>query len=170
MRRFFALIAVASLLSFTAVAQDTPPPDVETLRYERDVDTIVTLAQGEVIPAPVPATPSVFGELAKQLLTPTSIASVIVALLGLIATGSWFSQKRKEQVAIVTQHAYNGVLDFSKTTETQVDDKIAEGLKIADKWMQAQGWRKLSDREQEVVKLGFNAIHGAHEAVKPSPQ
>lgn len=164
MRRF-TLLFLTSLICFLAAPTfaDTSPPDGTTLRYEvGDLDQVVTLTQGEALPAPVPTSaPSPLGEFAKQFLTPTNIASVVVTLLGLIGGALGLSTLRKRQVAIITQHAYNGVEDFSKTTENTVDDKVAQGLKIADEWMKTQGWRPLSDKEKEVVKLGFNALHGA---------
>lgn len=115
------------------------------------------LAQAEPAPA---APPSVLGEFAKQFLTPQGIASVVLTVLGLIAGVAGLSAQRKRQIAIVTEHAFHGVEDFAATTETTVDDKVAAGLKIADEWMRAQGWRPLKPNETEVVKLGFSALNG----------
>lgn len=115
------------------------------------------IAQAEQ-PAPPP---SVFGEFAKQFLTPQGIASAVLTVLGLIAGAAGLSAQRKRQVAIVTEHAFHCVEDFAATTESDIDDKVALGLKKADEWMRAQGWRPLKPGEVEVVKLGFSALNGA---------
>lgn len=129
MRRFFALIAVTSLLSFTAVAQDTPPPDVETLRYERDVDTIVTLAQGEVIPAPVPAVPSVWAQLGPALADLLSLA--LLAGIGFLAT--FLRAKQAESKAarvglVVTEAARSVVLELDATMKPKLKAYLADGV------------------------------------------
>lgn len=112
--------------------------------------------------APVaPAAPSLLAGVLAQLATPTNIAATVLALLGLVGGLLKLSDRRKEQVAIVTQHAFHGVEDLAKTTENTIDDKVAVGLRLADEWMVANGWRKLSEKEQAAVKLGFGAIHGA---------
>jgi hypothetical protein len=104
-----------------------------------------------------PSTPSFFA----QFITPANIASVVVTLLGLIGGALGLSALRKRQIAIVTQHAFNAVEDFAATTETSVDDKIAAGLKVANEWMVAQGWRPLRTGELDVVRMGFTALNGA---------
>lgn len=138
--RLAALLVIALALAFPAFAQDA---------------------------APAPAAPSVgsvLGQLFGSFLTPTGIASAVVAILGIVGGLLHLSERRKRQIAIVTQHAFHGVYDFAATTDTDVDDKIAAGLKIADDWMKANGWRPLAPGEQDVVKLGFNALNGATKA------
>lgn len=165
-----SLLSLALASSALAVPTSAPPPvDELVLNSAKEVPPLVLSAtadsqDGAVAPAPTAG--SVLGSFFGQFLTPTGIASVVVTVLGLIGGLLHLSTRRKKQIAIVTQHAFNGVLDFSKTTETEVDDKIAAGLRIADDWMKAQGWRALSDKEQQVVKLGFNALHGSLEAAK----
>ena len=154
-------LAVLALLSLPVHAAGTPAP---------------SFALAQVEPAPAP---SVLGEFAKQFLTPQGIASVVLTVLGPIAGAAGLSAQRKRQIAIVTEHAFHGVEDFAATTETTVDDKVAAGLKIADEWMRAQGWRPLKPNEAEVVKLGFSALNGqtkvaekvaeAQAAVPPKP-
>lgn len=147
MRTFFslALIAVCSIAPIAAATSREPPPMV----FLGDV------------PAEAAPAPSLLGELAKKFVTPEGIASVVVTVLGLIGGALHLSSRRKEQIAIVTSAAFHGVEDLAATTDNTVDDKIAAGLKIADEWMAAQGWRPLKPGEQEVVKLGFKAINGA---------
>lgn len=170
---FAALMLALCFVGFPAFAVPTSAPShVDHASLERQLPTStevgipdVVLLAGEAIP-PAPTAGSVLGSFFAQFLTPTGIASAVVTVLGLIGGLLHLSTRRKQQIAIVTQHAFNGVLDFSKTTETEVDDKIAAGLRIADDWMKAQGWRALSEKEQQVVKLGFNALHGSLEASK----
>lgn len=118
------------------------------------------------VPAPpnqvtVQAAPSPIAQFFGQFLTPTGIASAVVTLLGLVGGALGLSTLRKRQIAIITQHAFHAVEDIAATTETPIDDKVAAGLKVADEWMKAQGWRPLSPGEAEVVKLGFSALNGA---------
>lgn len=143
--RFRTLILLSAVLSLSALA-NIPPPPMEVLG---DVPI-------EVAPAPSP-----LAGFFSKFVTPEGIASVVVTVLGLVGGALHLSNQRKQQIAIVTQHAFHGVEDFAATTENTVDDKIAAGLKIADEWMRAQGWRPLKPGEQEVVKLGFKAINGA---------
>ena len=155
-------LAVLALLSLPVHAAGTPAPSF-------------ALAQVE----PAAPVPSVLGEFAKQFITPQGIASVVLTVLGLIAGAAGLSAQRKRQIAIVTEHAFHGVEDFAATTENTIDDKVALGLKLADEWMRAQGWRPLKPNEAEVVKLGFSALNGqtkvaekvaeAQAAVPPKP-
>lgn len=137
-----ALVAAVVFIPVAALAQDIP-------------------AAPEVVG---PAAPSLLSGVLLQLLTPGNIAAVVLALVGLIAGLLKLSDRRKEQIAIVTRYAFNGVEDLSKTTENTIDDKVAVGLKLANEWMVANGWRKLSEKEQQAVKLGFGVIHGATES------
>lgn len=153
---FMVLLAVLLLVPMSAFAS------------LREVSPAMFLGQAaEIAPAPSPV-----AAMFAQFLTPTGIASAVVTVLGLVGGLLGLSTLRKRQVAIVTQHAFFGVEDFAKTTESTIDDKIAVGLKFANDWMLAQGWRPLSEREAKVVQLGFNALHGstlvAERAVAPA--
>jgi len=151
------LLSLALTLSLPAAA--APPPSVDDLVLAAGTPAPdFALAQAEPVPTPAP---SVLGEFAKQFITPQGIASVVLTVLGLIAGAAGLSAQRKRQIAIVTEHAFHGVEDFAATTETTVDDKVAAGLRIADEWMKAQGWRPLRPNETEVVKLGFSALNGS---------
>lgn len=162
-----------SLLAFVALSLAAPafaaPPVATTLALERELpkstevgipDVVTFVADGEVIPAAPPAS-SVLSGFFSQFLTPQGIASIVLTVLGLVAGALGLTALRKRQIAIVTQHAFHGVEDFSATTENTIDDKVAAGLRIADEWMRAQGWRPLKPGEAEVVKLGFTALNGA---------
>lgn len=138
-RAGFMVLMAALFFAGPAFAQDIPAPPS----------------------APVVEAPSVFGEMVKRFVTPEGVASIVVTVLGLVGGALGLTALRKRQVAIVTQHAFHAVEDFSATTETTVDDKIAVGLKVANDWMVAQGWRPLKPGETEVVKLGFTALNGA---------
>ncbi len=163
--RYVLLIAALALPAFAA------PPEATTLALERPLATsgevgipnVVTLAADEVIPAtPAPSSAgSMLSGFFAQFVTPQGVASIVVTVLGLVAGAMSLTALRKRQIAIVTQHAFHGVEDFAATTENTVDDKVAAGLKIADEWMAAQGWRPLKAEEQAVVKLGFTALNGA---------
>lgn len=152
------------LLLLSLPVHAAPPPDVldKLVLAAGSPAPSFALAQVPEQPAPVVApAPSVLGEFAKQFLTPQGIASAVLTVLGLIAGAAGLSAQRKRQIAIVTEHAFHAVEDFAATTETPIDDKVALGLKKADEWMRAQGWRPLKPGEVEVVKLGFEAINGA---------
>jgi len=155
------LLSLSLFLSLPAAA--APPPNVDELVLAAGTPApSFALAQAEPVPTPAPTpAPSVLGEFAKQFITPQGIASVVLTVLGLIAGAAGLSAQRKRQIAIVTEHAFHGVEDFAATTETTVDDKVAAGLRIADEWMKAQGWRPLRPNETEVVKLGFSALNGS---------
>lgn len=159
--KHFLLLSLALALSLPAAAAP-PPPNVDELVLAAGTPApSFALAQVEpAAPAPAPA-PSVLGEFAKQFLTPTGIASLVVTVFGLVSGALGLSGLRKRQIAIVTEHAFRGVEDFAATTENVVDDKVALGLKIADEWMRAQGWRPLKPDEQAVVKLGFSSLNGS---------
>lgn len=158
--RLVTLLALAtlSLPSFASLEHPLPTST------EVGIPDVVLLS-GEAIPAEqVPTAGSVLGSFFSQFLTPSGIASIVVTVLGLVGGAMGLSAVRKRQIAIVTQHAFHGVEDFAATTENTIDDKVAVGLRIADEWMRAQGWRPLRPDEQAVVKLGFNAMHGAETA------
>lgn len=151
---------ILSLLFLLSLPVHAAPPDDALDKLVLAAGTPVpTFALAQVEPAPAP--PSVLGEFAKQFITPQGIASVVLTVLGLIAGAAGLSAQRKRQIAIVTEHAFHGVEDFAATTENTIDDKVAMGLKIADEWMKAQGWRPLKPNETEVVKLGFSSLNGA---------
>lgn len=153
---------ILSLLFLLSLPVHAAPPDDALDKLVLAAGTPApTFALAQVEPAPAPAAPSVLGEFFKQFLTPTGIASAVLTVLGLIAGAAGLSAQRKRQIAIVTEHAFHGVEDFAATTENTIDDKVAMGLKIADEWMRAQGWRPLKPNETEVVKLGFSALNGA---------
>lgn len=145
MRSRFSLLLLAACIALPAhaTAKEVPP--------------MVFLGD---VPAEVAPAPSLLGELAKKFVTPEGLASVAVTLLGLVGGALGLTALRKRQIAIVTQHAFLGVEDFAKTTETDVDDKVAAGLKIANEWMVAHGWRELKPGEENLVKLGFKALNG----------
>lgn len=178
---FMVMMALLLVLPFPSLAAGKPtegfllpaegvtvPSERPSITFANDADTGFYRTAEGTTGIVVGGTRSPVAEFFAQFLTPTGIASAVVSILGLVGGLLGLSAMRKRQIAIVTQHAYYGVLDFAKTTETDVDDKVAAGLKIANDWMMAHGWRPLSPQESEVVKLGFNALHGRDLPLPPS--
>lgn len=110
--------------------------------------------------------PSIWQGLVNQFLTPAGIASIVVTVLGIVAGLLKLSDIRKQQIAGVTYHAFHAIEDLSATTENTVDDKVAAGLKVADEWMRAQGWRPLKPEEKELVRMGFTTLNGTMKAAE----
>ncbi|PZR17542.1 MAG: hypothetical protein DI536_04305 [Archangium gephyra] len=120
----------------------------------------LAFAQTVTLPASSPT-------LLERLLSPELIATIVGAVIAGVFTFLKLDENRKKQIAIVTGHAYHLVNDLAATTSNTIDDKVAVGLRVADEYMRAQGWRPLKPNEKEVVKLDFSALHGQQaEAVK----
>lgn len=95
------------------------------------------------------------------LLSPVGI----MTLLGVVGSGLGLLVKtevRRRRVALAVYHAYHIVEDLSAEDgkDNSAMDKAATGLKMADDWMIANGWRPLKPLEQAVAKLEFKSIHG----------
>jgi hypothetical protein len=118
---------------------------------------VVALAQDVVISPPAPWWQSLLGSLPIA-----TVVAVIFGALGLLN----LSNKRKQIVAMVAKHAYNVVNDIDHVRGDEKLDKVVEGLRQADEWMKANGWRLLSAEEQALVKMQFQAMHGAELATK----
>jgi hypothetical protein len=121
---------------------------------------VVALAQDVVISPPAPWWQSLLGSLPIA-----TVVAVIFGALGLLN----LSNKRKQIVAMVAKHAYNVVNDIDHVRGDEKLDKVVEGLRQADEWMKANGWRLLSAEEQALVKMQFSAMHGAELAAKVAP-
>src|SRR5688572_590680 len=104
-------------------------------------------------------------EVLKALLTPANIAIAVsgaVGLLGLLLGGA---EVRRRRVALAVYHAFHIVEDIGREkVGDDVFDKAAAGLKAADDYMKANGWRALKPGEQEVALLGFKSLHGENVA------
>lgn len=103
------------------------------------------------------------------LLSPASVGMLLSVVAAILAAMKWLDASRKRTIAEATFHAFNIVEDLDAAltkspAATAVLDKVAQGLKSADEWMVANGWRTLSDEEKTLVKLGFQSIHGAQKS------
>lgn len=96
-------------------------------------------------------------------LSSGSTIAGIVATIFTVVFGFWkLVDLRKKQLSIVFHHAYLAVADLAATTEGEdALDKVSAGLKAADEYAVANGWRKLTEAEQAKAKLSFSAQHGA---------
>jgi len=102
--------------------------------------------------------------LSGYLLSPGFIALALGIIASILTGLKVLNAQRKKVVAIATYHAFNIVEDISsslrKRNGSTALDKVAEGLKQANEWMKANGWRQLSEGEKSAVKLGFKSMNG----------
>lgn len=74
-------------------------------------------------------------------------------------------EKWRRRVASVGRIAYamvneaTALIDDGSAADKALD-KAASGLKYADDWFKANGWRPLKPDEKQVVLLQFKALHG----------
>jgi hypothetical protein len=112
--------------------------------------------------------------IVDTLLSPAVMGtalSFLVGAVGLFAGGTWLTTQRKRRVALAVYHAYNVVEDvkaeaLAEGRRLPAAEKVAEGLRQADAWMRAQGWRPLKPGEQELAKLEFRSMHGTQKAAE----
>jgi len=108
------------------------------------------------------------GGLLSGLLTEQVIGAAVGGLLTLLAgvlVKFAHNEVRRRNVAIAIRHAYAAVEEIARLDPADnAIDKIAAGLKSADAWMSAQGWRPLTEQEKQVARLGFTAISGDEHA------
>lgn len=101
-------------------------------------------------------------------LSPDLIAGAVVGVLTLFSgflLKLFYNEVRRRNVAIAIRHAYLAVEEIARLdTEKNLIDKAAAGLKAADDWMLAQGWRKLTENEKKIARLEFSAISGEEAA------
>jgi hypothetical protein len=106
--------------------------------------------------------------LLAGLLTEQTIGAAVGGILTFAA--GWLvklftTSVRRRNVAVAIRHAYAAVEEIARLdTANNALDKAAAGLKAADQWMRANGWRPLTDAEQGVARLEFSALHGAEHA------
>ncbi|TQF14208.1 hypothetical protein FJV41_19760 [Myxococcus llanfairpwllgwyngyllgogerychwyrndrobwllllantysiliogogogochensis] len=102
--------------------------------------------------------------LSSLLTTPGVIGSglaIIASAIGLFAGGAWLTERRKRRIALAFHHAYNIVEDIAAEDPAEnLVDKAARGLKLADDWLKANGWRPLKPHEQALAKMAFSSLHG----------
>lgn len=97
------------------------------------------------------------------VLSPSGITLILGVIGAILGAFSWMTSARKQYVAMAVKIAFNVVEDIvairKKQGTSDALDKVAEGLKAADAWMAANGWKQLSEAEKEVAKLGFQALN-----------
>ena len=157
------LLSLSLFLSLPAIAAP-PPPDIvdELVLAGATPAPSFALAQVPEQPAPVVAPASTIGsKLLELVTTPSGLGTIVMLVFGALGGVLGTNEVRRRRVALGVYHAFHIVEDVSKETETTVDDKIAAGLKAADEYLVANGWRPLKPGEVAVAKLGFSALNGA---------
>ncbi len=96
-----------------------------------------------------------------------NLGLVVPSALGaggfLFAGWKWLTNQRKGIIATVTRHAFLCVEDLVSNgfVPTVTASKVDLGLKAADDWMVANGWRLPTPAEKAVIAQGFRALNGA---------
>lgn len=118
-------------------------------------------ALADAAAAPPSTAPTIFSQLGDLLFSGGGIATMVTVLFTIIAM-LVTSEVRRRQVALAVYHAFHIVEDIAaETPGTDALDKVAAGLKSADDYLKANGWRPLKPGEQAVAKLGFTSLNGA---------
>lgn len=106
----------------------------------------------------------------QLLLSPSSIALILSTVAGILVALNVLNKQRKQYVALAIRVAFSAVNDLAamraKAGETTALDKAAEGLRVANEWMVAQGWAGLSEAEAQVAKINFQALNAESNASK----
>lgn len=98
----------------------------------------------------------------------TNLGSIVAGLCLLLGLLLGPSVVRRRRVALAIFHAFQIVEDLQAEAPSAGLGKAAQGLKAADEWMRANGWRPLHAGEQELAKLTFKSLNAqtdAHVAV-----
>lgn len=115
----------------------------------------------EALPAP---------SLWSQLLSPGNVALALGGALTLLGLLLGPSEVRRRRVAKAVYRAFQIVNDVDEERGDAALDKPVAGLKAANEWMKANGWRELTLEEQALARLEFSAMHGEEkQAVKLGP-
>lgn len=144
-----------AVLSLLALAATFTPQEAQASPREVIEDSVLAQA-----PEPPQPTVSVLPGLLDQLLSPAGLGT-LVAILGTVAgllLGP--SAVRRRRVALAVYHAYHIVNDVDNERNDGVLDKPKEGLRAANEYMIANGWRPLKPGEEHVARLGFQSLHG----------
>ncbi|MCI0573031.1 MAG: hypothetical protein L0Y66_19975, partial [Myxococcaceae bacterium] len=151
-----AVLALALALSAPALADTRlASPTPAELRAGPALVTASVLSP--VLAQAAPVLPPLVQAGLDFLLSPTGIGLVLGALALLLGS----SEVRRRRVALATYHAFHIVEDLKRETPGMPAlVKIGEGLRAADEYMRANGWRPFKPGEQEAAKLTFSAMHG----------
>lgn len=118
-------------------------------------------ALADAAAAPPSTGSPILTQLTDLLFSSGGIATIVTVLFSVVAM-LVTSEVRRRQVALAVYHAFHIVEDIAaETPGTDALDKVAAGLKSADDYLKANGWRPLKDGEQAVAKLGFTSLNGA---------
>lgn len=97
-----------------------------------------------------------------SLLTAQNIAVAVGVLVSVLGFFLGSSELRRRRVALAVFHAFHIAEDIANETPGEdAFDKVAAGLKAADDYMKANGWRALKPGEAEVAKLQFKSMNAA---------
>lgn len=114
---------------------------------------------------------NVMKSLLELALSPTGLATIVGLLLGGVGLLTGTNAIRRRRVALAVYHAFHVVEDLDTELNNTTLDKAVEGLKAADNWLKANGWRELKPGEQELAKLEFTAMNGQmHADIKAQAQ
>lgn len=103
---------------------------------------------------------NILKSLVELALSPTGLATIVGLLLGGVGLLTGTNAIRRRRVALAVYHAFHVVEDLDTELNSATLDKAVEGLKAADSWLKANGWRELKPGEQEVARLEFTALNG----------
>lgn len=96
----------------------------------------------------------------------SNLGSIVAGLCLLVGLLIGPAAVRRRRVALAIYHAFNIVEDL----EAELGDdskalvKTDAGLKAADDWMKANGWRPLKPGEVDVAKLTFKSLNAQADA------
>ncbi len=111
------------------------------------------------------AAPSLLGGLLSSLLTPGGIAIVLGVLATILGALAGNSVLWKQRVGKAVFHAFHIVEDIDSDPGALGRlSKLEAGLKAANDYMLANGWRPLKPGEQAVAALTFQSMNGQAEA------
>lgn len=112
------------------------------------------------------ATGSVLGGILASILTNPDVLAVLAALLvgGLItlARAIWKdkAEERLRSIGNAISVAYYTVNELALRTETKIDDKVAEALRVFREQLAAKGYVP-NETDLEQAKAQWTAMHGA---------
>jgi hypothetical protein len=111
-------------------------------------------------------------EIITGALSTKGLFALLGSILGAIALLLGNGAVRRRRVALAAYHAYQMVEDVAAECRAAGKDfpylnKAAAGLKYADEWMRANGWRPLKPGEKDLAQLTFKSLHGEKKAAEP---
>lgn len=119
------------------------------------------------------AASSGLASVALSFLLSHLTAGTVIAVLGFLGA-KFLSADRKRQVALAAFHGFHITEDLvaecDKTSKAfPYLTKAEAGLKAADDYMKAQGWRPLKAGEQAAAQLTFKSMNAQANAIADVP-